>query len=352
MKIAVLGGGGTGCTMAADMTLKGHEVALYEDGRYWENLDKIVANDNKIEMTGQAANGIARIHTITKDLKEAVTGAEVILVAIIATRHEELAKELAPLLENGQTVCFSAGNCGSLILKREIPAEKDVITGEMQGNIYPCRFTGETTVKSAFPYMKKKVAAFPAKDTGRLIEAMKEVYECIPAKNILEATFNSPNVSIHLAGSLLNTGSIEKNPDYRMYAEGLTPAVERCIKKVEAEKAPVMEAMGFENAVHAGMISKLMQYGEHPELDDFRQVQGPAAMKHRYIHEDASTGQSLIISLGEQLGLEMPVMKSLVQIASVINEEDYRATGKTIAYLGLDHMNPEQINTYLETGEK
>lgn len=351
-KIAVLGGGGTGCTMAADMTLKGHQVTLYEDRRYWENLDYIVENGNQIKMTGQAVNGTAVIHRITDDLKEAAADADVILIAIIATRHEELAKELAPLLKDGQTVCFSAGNCGSIVLRRELPKGRNVIIGEMQGNIYPCRFAGKGVVKSAFPYMPKKVAAFPGNDTERLIREMEEVYPCVPAKNVLEATFNSPNVSIHLAGSLLNTGSIEKDPDYRMYSQGLTPAVERCIREVEREKAQVMEVMGYDNAVHAGMISRLMEYDAHPELDDFRLVQGPGSMKHRYIHEDASTGQSIIISLADQLGIRMPTMKALVQIASVINGENYAETGKSMKYFGLEGMSAEAVNHYLETGEK
>lgn len=351
-KIAVLGGGGTGCTMAADLTLKGYQVALYEDKSYWEHLEPITGGGNEIEMIGQAANGVAKIHCITDDLKHAVTGADFILIAVIATRHEELSRQLGPLLEEGQTVCFSAGNCGSMVLRSYMEDGKKVVVGEMQGNIYPCRFVGEKVVKSAFPYMPKKVAAFPAADTPRLMEAMKDFYPAVPAKNVFEAAFNSPNMSIHLAGSILNTGSIEKNPDYRMYTEGLTPAVARCIEGVEREKALVMEAMGYDNAVHVGMIRKLMEYDRHPELEDFRQVQGPSAMNHRYIHEDASTGQCLIISLGDMLGIRLPCMKALVQIASVINQVDYLSAGKNLKYFGMDQMGIEAINAYLESGEK
>ena len=39
-KVAVLGGGGTGCTVAPDMALNGMNVALSEDERYGENLIK------------------------------------------------------------------------------------------------------------------------------------------------------------------------------------------------------------------------------------------------------------------------------------------------------------------------
>ena len=73
-KVAVLGGGGTGCTVAADMALKGMNVALYEDERYGENLRDIREKGGVI-MYGQAANGFAKIGVVTNNLKEAVEGA-------------------------------------------------------------------------------------------------------------------------------------------------------------------------------------------------------------------------------------------------------------------------------------
>ena len=348
-KIAVLGGGGTGITMAADLTLKGHTAALYDRADRFDRL-KEVLDAGGVTMTGRAANGFAPIARVTSDLGEAVAGAEIILIAMMATRHQELAEDLAPLLEDGQTVCFSAGNCGSILLRRALKGRADVVIGEMQGNIYPCRLVGKAAVKCAFPYMPKKVAAFPAKDTPRLVENLSAAYPCTGAKNVLETTFNSPNVSIHLAGSLLNACAIDRDPGFCLYRDGLSPSVLACIRRVEAEKARVMERMGFENAVHGGMIEKLLEYEKHPELSDFRLVAGPDSMKHRYIAEDAYAGQPLMISLARQLGVPVPCMEALETLVSEINGVDYLAGGRTMASLGMGGMSPEEINGYLERG--
>ncbi len=348
-KICIIGAGGTGCTMAADMALKGHDVTLYQ-APSWDGALEDVRAAGGIRMVGRAATGFAAISRLEYDLEHAVQGADVVLVALIAARHKELAKKLAPLLCAGQTVCFSAGNCASVVLRRTGLVGSGVLIGEMQGNVYPCRFSGPAEVKCAFPYMEKKVAAFPGKDTPAFIEAMHEVYACAPARNVMEACFNSPNLSIHLAGSLLNTGGIEHDPAFRMYAQGLTPGVLACIREVEREKAPVMERMGFANAVHAGMIEKLMRYGEFPELDDFRQVAGPSSMRHRYITEDASTGQSLFLSLARSLGISLPCMEALVRLAGVVNGENYLRDGMSLASLGLDNMSAEEINERLHNG--
>ena len=129
-KVAVLGGGGTGCTVAADMALKGMNVALYEDERYGENLRDIREKGGVI-MYGQAANGFAKIGVVTNNLKEAVEGAELIIVCMVAWRHEELAIQLKPLLKEGQTVCFSAGNFGSMVLRKYLGMDSKVVTGEL-----------------------------------------------------------------------------------------------------------------------------------------------------------------------------------------------------------------------------
>lgn len=348
-KIAVLGGGGTGLTMAADLTLKGHEVTLYEEAGSWDNL-RDVKEQGGIRMEGNAGSGFAVISRLTDSLAEAVRRADVILVAMIALRHQQLAEELGPLLTDGQVVCYSAGNCGTILLRRRIPAGVKVITGEMQGNVYPCRLIGKALVTSAFPYMTKKVAAYPAKDTEAFISAMEEVYPCVPAKNVLEAAFNSPNLSIHLAGSLLNTCAIEKNPDFRMYREGISQGILTCIEQVEREKETVMRAMGYEHVSHLGMMKNLAQYGQHEELDAFRQVAGPSSMTHRYIEEDASTGQALMISLAHNLGLELPCMEALVCLAGVINGKDYLAQGRTTGFMGWDGLDADAINRLLYEG--
>lgn len=348
-KVTVLGGGGTGCTMAADLSLKGLDVTLWEDPGCWENLRDIQAAGH-VELVGRGPTGTAVIPHLSGDLASAVAGADVILVSMIATRHEALAQALAPLLKEGQTVCFSAGNLGSMILKRALGDKKGVVTGEMQGNIFPCRLIGTAKISIAFPYAPKKAAAFPAQDTPALIEGMRGVYECVPAGNVLETTLNSPNTSIHLAGSLLNMGAVEQDPAYKMYAQGITPGVCTCIEAVEREKAAVMEALGYPMIFHAGMMRNLLEYEKHPELELFRLVAGPSSMQHRYIEEDATVGQVLLITLARQFGIPVPTMEALVQIASVVNGRDYLSAGKTCAHFGWDKLSAQQINAYLQTG--
>lgn len=74
--ICIIGAGGTGCTMAADMVLKGHEVTLYADPAWQGALEEVRAAGG-IRMIGQAATGFAPISRLENDLERAVRGADV-----------------------------------------------------------------------------------------------------------------------------------------------------------------------------------------------------------------------------------------------------------------------------------
>lgn len=349
-RITVLGGGGTGIMMAADLTMKGQEVTLFEVEEHAEKILE-VKNRGYVEITGNAVTGKANITKITTDIEEAMYDPEYILIAAMAQRQEEFMDLMIPYLKDGQVVCFSAGNCASIILKNKI-ADKDVLVGEMQGNIYPCRMLPDGKLICAFPYKEKGMSAFPAKDNKRYIEAMNEVYPCHAVKNVFEATLNSPNTSIHLAGSLLGIAKMETMDDFRLYRDGITPSVVKLIAAVEEEKAGVMEKMDYAMGRAVGQMEAILDYENHPELTIFRGLEGPTGINHRYITEDAYAGNSLLLSIAKEFGMNVPISEGLIAIASALNETEFYKTGRTLAYFGLTGLSPEEINRYLETGEK
>lgn len=349
-RVTVIGGGGTGMMMAADLSLQGHEVTLFEMEEHAFNLEKI-RERGYIEVTGNAINGRAVIAKLTTDIQSAVEGAEYILIAVMAQRQEEIMDLMLPYLEDGQVICFSAGSCASIILKNKIQC-KQILVGEMQGNIYPCRLLPDGKLISAFAYKEKGVSAFPAKDNDEFVKLMSEIYPCHAVRNVFQATLNSPNTSIHLAGTLMGTAKMETMEDFRLYRDGLSPSVAALIETVESEKEKVMELMGYDMGRAVGEIRALMDYDCHPHLNIFRGLEGPTGVNHRYVIEDAYAGNSLLLSLAKEFQVMAPVLEGLIAIASALNKTDFYGTGRTLEYFGLKGRSPEEINLYLETGEK
>lgn len=349
-QIAVLGGGGTGCYIAAELSLRGFSVALYEEKAYWhENIDGILAHGG-VEMTGLGANGFARIGQITDDLAAALADCELVIISMVAWRHKKLAQAMKPLVRDDMVIVFSAGNFGSILFKRIFGPECRAVVGETCGNMFPCRMIGPGRAIAAGTYTPKLVAAFPGRDTPALMERFSKYFPCKPAKNVFEAALNAPNVVIHLAGSVLNTCGIERDPGFALYRDGLSQGVINCQKAVQAEKKRIMEAMGYQMVIHTAQMERLVQYDKYPELDCFRSLAGPDGMRHRYVEEDATMGDSILLQLGQRLGLPTPTVWALVQVAGAINQEDYFARGLKLETLGVTGKTPEEINQYLFSG--
>ena len=201
------------------------------------------------------------------------------------------------------------------------------------------------------PQRPKYIAALPADGTEKVIDALRGVYETMPAKNVFEATLNSPNIDTHLLGTLHNTGAIEKaGGHYLFYAQALTPSVIKCIEAFHGEKEALFRALGYEDRSRPESIKKAANPDEHPELDLLLTASGPANMRHRFVDEDARVGASLIISLGDLLGIPTPIARAMVHFASIINDFDYLKHGRTLENLGLSNLTAEELNRYLKEG--
>ena len=171
-------------------------------------------------------------------------------------------------------------------------------------------------------------------------------------KNVFEATLNSPNTSIHLAGSILGIAKMESMEDFRLYRDGITPSVVATIAAVEEEKALVMKKMDYTMGRAVGQMEAILEHEKHPELNIFIGLEGPSGVKHRYITEDAYVSNSLLLSIAKEFGIRTPIYEGLVAIASAVNHTDFYETGRTLRYFGLTGKKAEEINRYLETGEK
>lgn len=351
-KVTVIGGGGTGHTLAADLSRRGHAVSLCEDPAYADSLEAARASGG-VEIAGALETGFVAVDTITTDVGEAVASADVIFVSVIANRHQAVANSIHSSIRDDQSIVIGPDNGGALVFAsefRKLGMSKRVLLGGMGGNYYPCRLTGPAKVYVGMPTGPKKVAAFPANETARLIDSLDGLFDFVPGRNVLEMALSTPNIPNHLAGAVLNTGAIESSQgSFNLFRDGLSPSVLRCIDAIVAERNAILSALGYDE-INSPMLRKVAELDKHPELDKFRDLDGPSDMQHRYITEDAMAGMTLLMSLGKLLGIDTPVAEAMVVIASVINDTDYYADGRTISFLGLQGETIWELNHFLETG--
>ena len=349
-RITVIGAGATGHGVAGVMSMRGFQVTFHDDERYAQRLAQ-VEELGGIELRGEV-RGIGKPAQVTTDPAQAVKGAQAIFVHVMSDRHEEIARRIAPYLEDGQHILIIPGNLGSFVFRRvfdEMGVTAKVTLTEKEGNFFPCRLSGKAEVTVGMPLnLKGKVASLPASDTQRVLQELEGVVEYTPNQNVFEGAMNAGNVINHIASTILSAAEIDhKGKEFSLFKYAFTPAAVRCIGKIRAERKAVIEAMGLtEHGNPMGMIEKVLHIEDHPEVHTFYQhMDGPDALDHRYLHEDCGCGGALAVSVAKRLGMEMPVLTAFLGVAGAINDRDYLGKdGRTLENLGFPpEMTLEEI---------
>lgn len=73
-------------------------------------------------------------------------------------------------------------------------------------------------------------------------------------------------------------------------------------------------------------------------------------LSHRYMTEDTKLGLSLLTSVGKWAGVETPIARGLLAIASAILGEDLYRTGRSLEALGLATLTRGEMAQLLREG--
>ena len=356
-EICIIGAGNGGSAIAGDMTLAGHRCRLFEFAEYAENIKPIIAQGG-IHVTGIARTGFAKVALATLDLSEAVQGADLIMVTTQALAHERVARELVPYLSDGQTVVLWPGSGGTLVFRKvwnEKGMSRRVFLAEAVTFPYCCRrLKGPGTVNiHRVDGPRMLLGALPATDTESVMKALSGTYGDVvqPAVSVLEPALYNVNIIVHPVGALLNMGRIEYSKgEFWMYKEGLTPSVKKVIYSMDKERSALFKALGYQPYTYDQIFWDCFNM----TVEQFAATssQGPFGMKDRYITEDIPMGACLTVSLARKVGISMPTYETMIHLASVVNETDFYAKGRTLENLKLARLSFEGLKNYFLTGKR
>lgn len=362
-KITVMGGGHGARTVAADMTLAGHEVTLFEFEQFHNNVAAIF-QDRTIRITGKARQGVAKLHKTTHDIAEALAGdPEMVLVVVPALYHRVYAEAMAPVLGDGQNLVFVPGTCGSLeflnIIRKKGCTAKITIS-ELDTLPYATRIDGPSSVNVYHALTTFGIGTFPSVKSKEVFAIMKDLYGCATQfRDVLEAGLSNCNPVIHPLGVLMNAGRIEyARGEFWYYEEGITPATARAMEKLDQERIDIGRKLGLELADQAKSLHAV-GYGPLGDLWEclkgskgLTPIKGPTTLSNRYVTEDIPIGLVCWSQLGDMLGVPTPMMKATIELGIAISGVDYWKTGRTLKLCGIDGMNAKQLCAFAKSGKK
>ena len=125
MKFTIIGCGNSGLIHAAKLYEKGFEVALlktsFTNGRFFD-IVKEEGGYKVVEDTLQGKGHIIFIKPtlITRNVKDAIQFADIIMVMTTTLQHEFVAELISPFVRDGQIIILVPGYMGSLLFKKYI----------------------------------------------------------------------------------------------------------------------------------------------------------------------------------------------------------------------------------------
>lgn len=344
MNISILGAGNGGTAVAAELSLKGHEVTLIKTSHamHDENFNYLLENDGHVEMIENGKQVTAKIKQITRDLSQ-LRKSELVIIYIQTNYHEQLIKRIKPYLRDGQFLLINPGYLSTAYVLKHC-ADIDLTICEAQSSFVDCRISEPGSVRIGFRNVRNPIGIYPASRVEETKKSLNQLgFPFVYLPSVIEAALHNPNLIVHTVGAIMSIPRIEKTGgDYVMYHEVFTPSVWNILEALDKEKMDVMEQLGSERLSYVEACKYRNTLDDRKDAKEVffwyanmpTRAKGPVVVDSRYISEDVPQGLVLLETLGLKLNIETPICTSLIHMASAALGRDLRSEGRTMQRLG------------------
>jgi opine dehydrogenase len=300
---------------------------------------------------------------VTTDIAEAVSGTELILCPAPAFAQHDIASKLAPHLRDGQVVFLPPATFGSMIFAtaaRDAGNRAAVSLAETGTLPWLTRKHGPFEVAITIRAKRLPIGVFPLKAGDHVIEVIGRAFPGViePCGDALSGALMNAGPIIHPPLIVMNAGPIEHFEHWDIHKEGTQASIRRVTDALDAERIAVREGLGyggphFPLAHHYASEGEQWMYGRgsHDRLTDSGDWRERIVLsEHRYMREDLRLGLSLLVSVAELAGVATPLARAFLAIGGAICGEDFLKAGRTLASLGLGHLDRDELQALLREG--
>ena len=361
MKIAVLGGGNGSFAAAGDFALQGHDVRLWR--RDSAAVTEHRAQGSRILVKDVTGKHDMQLALVTSDIGEAVRAAELILCPAPAFAQDDIARQLAPHLGDGQVVFLPPATFGSIIFAdaaRHAGNHADVAFAEAGTLPWLTRKHGPFEVAITIRAKRLPVGVFPLRLADHAIAVIGRAFPGViePCGDALSGALMNAGPIIHPPLIVMNAGPVEHFERWDIHKEGTQASIRRVTDALDNERIAVRKGFGyggphFPLAHHYAGEGEEWMYGRgsHDRLTDSGDWRERIVLTgHRYMLEDLRLGLSFLISAAELAGVATPLAKSFLSIGGSICNEDFMRTGRTLTKLGLGNLDRSALQALLREG--
>jgi opine dehydrogenase len=329
MRIIVLGAGNAGATLACWLQ-KRHDVRIWN--RSAGTPESFIVNDT---WTSRMSLGC-----IDGDFSTAeIDSFDIIVLSSPSDTHVELAKAICPHIRAGQHIVLHpcnifGGETICHIVQMHRPDLMGVISvSELSYCLFACRRNG-SCIKTSEP--KKSVTMSTQMVDGKnatnsALKTLDAAFNDLGVRRVgsfLDTTFTAYGNISHPAINLVNCAGLERQDKFLYYKQGSHRSSSVLTDKMYHEVLALATALGVSRHYHTSFLAMLNQdYGPTDcrtihEFDQSNQhydtIMAPDRPDTRYLCEELSAGLLPLLHLGDALGIEMPVIRSICSIWTIL----------------------------------
>jgi opine dehydrogenase len=361
--VAIIGAGLGGIALVANLGLQGYRLRLHDID---EARIARVRERGGLDVEG-LVKGFAPLELVTPRLASAVDGADLVIVVTGSHFHADVARGLAAVLRDGQTILLvQGGTGGALVVRQELGAagcRAAVDVAEMDNYPYSLSWPEPTRVRMTIVKRFLQVATLPAPRIEVVAPRLRRAFpQIVAAPSILTTGLTNMNATLHVANMVGNIGRLESTGNgYRFYAEGYTPSLVTLLEALDAERLAVARAFGVQvPGIHRWLLDTYALGGDslretfhrltHEPTGPYQWTPTPPSLQHKYVVEDVPCGLVAMSGLGQAAGVATPVIDGLIALTSAMLRRDFRAEGRNLERLGLAGKGVAQIRALVESG--
>ena len=357
MKIAVLGGGHGCYAAAADLAEAGHDVRLW---RRDATALATVIDSGSIVLVDERGRREVAFAGASADLGAAIAGAELIVLPTPALAQADIARAMAPHLEDGQVVFLPPGTFGSFVMARivrEQGSRAEVAWAETGTLPYLARKLGPREVRVTIRAVHLPTGVYPERQGDAALAVIARAYPSVHAcGDALSGALMNAGPIIHPPLMVMNAAPLQHFDRWDIHAEGTQPAVRAVTDRLDRERIAVREALGYgtphypladhyanDRWMYGDAHRKLVDSGDWREHIDLH--------THRYVTEDTELGLAFLASVARWCGVDAPVAHGLLAVTGGFLGRDLRRGPRTLEALGLAGLDRAELQRLLHDGE-
>ena len=352
MKLAVIGAGNGGAAAAVELTIAGHEVALY--GRSADTIAPF--SQDGIRYMGVFGEGVVRPALLSSRLAEVINGAEAAIVCLPTFAHVEVARALYGAGWNAtRPVILNPGHTGGAFefetTYRAAATEVPPIA-EFATLAYVARKPMPDTVNITGRAKSLRAAAMPG-----AANALRVACTLFPGAydtgDVIACDLSNINMVVHPPGAILGAAWVEATGgDFTFYVQGMTPGVIEIMRALDHERIAVAKAFGHDlpNIIDemkaVGTVPADADSGDYAAIaagDANRRIKAPDSLSHRYYVEDFNHGLVPFLAYAQIAKVAVPVATALTKLGLTATAGRGAMVQRTAATMGFEGWSLDQL---------